>query len=274
MQCLNLTGCLSLTDTALEETLRASARTLRYLNISQCHRLTDATLALLAASGRDNTTSGCSDGCSDSGGGSGEVNDDDDDDDDDDDVDDDDDDDCIGGGEDSAASGGPAGGLVLEHLDVSGLQLLTDRGVTALSGALPKLRSLGMGHCRRLGTDALRQLVRRCPQLSELKLPFCRNVDAATLVTGIVEGEDDPSGGGDGACHGACHGGSPTIAPPRGSPTTRRSFVRLDFLNLRGCQREPDASPSWVAIRKQNGWGMPSRGVLHRAGLLGLTRLQ
>ena len=57
------------------------------------------------------------------------------------------------------------------------------------------------------------------------------------------------------------------MAAPQ-SPTTRRRLLQLDLLNLRGCLREPDTSPAWEAIKKQNGWEMPSPGILHRPGVL------
>ena len=133
------------------------------------------------------------------------------------------------------------GGLPhLEHLDISGLQLLTDRGISALCRNVPELRSLGLGHCRRLSTDAVQDLVLCCPKLSELKLPFCRNINAYNLITGIING-----------------------ASSRGD-----EHPALDFMSLRGCKNEPDDSNAWSALRKRHGWDLPGPGALQRKGFL------
>ena len=74
---------------------------------------------------------------------------------------------------------------LLQFLDCSCWTLLTDKGLASCTGRFPHLRSLALDHCRQLTTPAVLRFVLCCPRLLELRLPYCKLVNARMLAHGV-----------------------------------------------------------------------------------------
>lgn len=67
-------------------------------------------------------------------------------------------------------------GCSLTHLNVSGCNLVSDTGITAIARGCPELIHLDISVLQGIGNDSLAEIGKGCPQLKEVVLSHCRQI--------------------------------------------------------------------------------------------------